>query len=269
MNRDTVDILNRLNASFYRNNCESFDRTRQTGWPGWNRVVTHIRNSHRRGRLTLVDIACGNMRFEKYLAESLPDLDLSATCIDSCDGLAAPLDFCTYRSIDIILELSAGGTLPLLPGSPFDVAVSFGFFHHIPGIELRERMIDSLVETVRPGGLVALSLWRFADDDKVRAKTLRTTEQALEYFQHPPEEPVEPKGDTPFWALREDMLEEGDYLLGWNDLPGAYRYCHSFASGEIDALVGHVSPRATLVDRFRADGRADNSNEYLLFRRND
>ena len=64
-----------------------------------------------------------------------------------------------------------------------------------------------------------------------------------------------------------DQLEEGDYLLGWNDAPGTYRYCHSFDDSEIESLIAGVASNAHLVNRFRADGRANDSNEYLVFRR--
>ena len=48
---------------------------------------------------------------------------------------------------------------------------------------------------------------------------------------------------------------------------GAYRYCHSFADSEIESLIADVANCALLVDRFKADGRTGDSNEYLVFRR--
>ena len=88
----------------------------------------------------------------------------------------------------------------------------------------------------------------FADNEKVRAKAERTTAEARA-------------------ALSLAELEDGDYLLGWNDVPGAYRYCHSFADSEIESLIADVANCALLVDRFKADGRTGDSNEYLVFRR--
>ena len=60
------------------------------------------------------------------------------------------------------------------------------------------------------------------------------------------------------------QFNEGDYLLGWRNTPGAYRYCHSFSDEEIDSLVASVADKAQCVARFRADGRTGNLNEYLV-----
>ena len=59
-------------------------------------------------------------------------------------------------------------------------------------------------------------------------------------------------------------LDAGDRLLGWRDEPGAYRYCHSFTDGEIDALAASVGHAVTEVARFRADGRDGALNSYLV-----
>lgn len=60
------------------------------------------------------------------------------------------------------------------------------------------------------------------------------------------------------------QFNEGDYLLGWRNLPGVYRYCHSFSDEEIDSLATLVADRAKCVARFRADGRTGSLNEYLV-----
>lgn len=60
------------------------------------------------------------------------------------------------------------------------------------------------------------------------------------------------------------QFNEGDYLLGWRNTPGAYRYCHSFSDEETDSLVASVADKAKCVARFRADGRTGNLNEYLV-----
>lgn len=248
MNRETIDTLNHLNAAFYRKNSESFDRTRQTAWPGWNRVVEHLKRADDRSNLRMLDVACGNLRFEKYLLECWPDMKLQAVCVDSCDELAISVDGCEYRNCDIVCGLASGTPLNGCWNCDYDMVVSFGFFHHVPSAQLRLRLLEELVAATKPGGLVALSLWRFADDEKMCAKAERTTAEARAIL------PV-------------DELEEGDYLLGWNDVPGTYRYCHSFDDSEIESLVASVASCAFLVDRFKADGRSGDSNEYLVFRR--
>ena len=248
MNREIINTLNHLNATFYHENSESFDRTRQSAWPGWERVVKELKSNDDLDVFRLLDVACGNMRFEKYLLECLPDIKLQAICVDSCDELAISIDGCEYRNCDIVCDLASGASLNGCWDCDYDMVVSFGFFHHIPSAQLRLRLLEELVAATKPNGLVAISLWRFADNEKVRAKAERTTAEARA-------------------ALSLAELEDGDYLLGWNDVPGAYRYCHSFADAEIESLIADVANCALLVDRFKADGRTGDSNEYLVFRR--
>ena len=249
MNRNTIDTLNRLNASFYRENSESFDRTRQTAWPGWERVVEQLVRDDVDDQSRILDVACGNMRFERFLLETAPGMEFHAVCVDSCDELAVPVHGCEFLSCDIVHELMSGGTLIESWGLGYDAVVSFGFFHHVPSANLRIRLLDALVDATAPDGFIAISLWRFAEDSKMREKAERATVEALAAL------PLV------------DELEEGDYLLGWNDVSGTYRYCHSFNDSEIEHLVEHAKGRARLVDRFRADGRSGDSNEYLVFRR--
>ena len=39
--------------------------------------------------------------------------------------------------------------------------------HHVPGRALRERLLDALAAHTAPGGILALSLWRFMDDERL------------------------------------------------------------------------------------------------------
>ena len=249
MNRETVDILNQLNESFYRNNSDSFDSSRQTAWPGWDRVIEHLEPTCRHSRLRLLDVASGNMRFEKHLARVLPQTTLLATCVDSCGELACEFEGCDFVEMDVVAALVQGESPAVRWGDGYDAVASFGFFHHVPSTKLRQALLAELVAATAPHGLVAVSLWRFASDDKMRAKAERTTAEAI--------------ASTPLEA----HLEDGDYLIGWNNVPGVFRYCHSFDKHDVDALAASVPDNASLVDRFKSDGRTGSLNEYLVFRK--
>ena len=249
MNPETVTTLNRLNNSFYLSNCESFSQTRQGAWSGWKQISKHFVQEDSTRPYHVLDIACGNMRFEKFLVENLPEFDFQFECIDSCDELTVPMEDCTYRNRDIIQDLMRSESAMTCWGQDFDAVVSFGFFHHVPSMDLRMRLLEMLADTAKPGGLIAISLWRFASDGSRRAKAERTTAEALATLSIPGE------------------LEQGDYLLGWNDIPGVYRYCHSFDDEEVTEIISSGAVRISLVDRFRADGRTGASNEYLVFRK--
>ena len=276
-----------LNNSFYKRNAASFSSSRQSPWPGWSRVArcatsciarveggaatqkprvqgatekaprahepcaqrvvedtTATQKPHMRG-ISVVDVACGNMRFERFLVEQPGFEGASFTCVDSFDGWEGAAQNARFDRIDVLGRLMDGETLGI-PG-PFDLAVSFGFMHHIPSASLRERFACELAGLVKPGGVMVLSFWRFMDNEALAAKARATTALALAY------------------DLRDLELEDNDFLLGWNDVPGAYRYCHSFTQEEEDAIARSLGGRACLIDSFTSDGRTQNLNSYLVF----
>ena len=75
MTPEVARRMNRLNESFYRDNARSFDQTRQTAWPGWERClcIGHTTGAlPRYGGVRVLDVASGNLRLARYLAERLP-----------------------------------------------------------------------------------------------------------------------------------------------------------------------------------------------------
>ena len=240
-----------------------------------------LRSEHARPALSVLDLACGNLRFEAFLAKELADTDLAFHTADDCDALVKgapwrpdPADGAAlgnraagsirwhHQSFDVLAALDAEGRsdgaaldaetpgggpalAEALQTPRCDLAVSFGFLHHIPLPRWREEVLAMLAAKVRPGGFVIVSLWRFLENPLLARKAEATHEHALAELGLPP-------------------LDAGDRLLGWKDEPGAYRYCHSFTDGEIDALATSVARAATEVARFRADGRDGALNSYLV-----
>ena len=238
-------------------------------------------SEHARPALSVFDLACGNLRFEAFLAKELADTDLAFHTADDCDALVKgapwrpdPADGAAlgnrvagsirwhHQSLDVLAALDAEGRsggaaldaeapdggpalTEALQAPRCDLAVSFGFLHHIPLPRWREELLAALAAKVRPGGFVIVSLWRFLENPLLARKAEATHEHALAELGLPP-------------------LDAGDRLLGWRDEPGAYRYCHSFTDGEIDALAASVGHAVTEVARFRADGRDGALNSYLV-----
>lgn len=287
MDMKTAEILCNVTSDFYRTQAASFSATRTSPWHGWQRCVAamadalgmagrveggiahgeaasdggsgegarYMAEAGLRPMISVFDLACGNLRFERYLMQALPHADVRAHAVDSCDELAADADGLeipvTYESSDIVGGLIAGAPLRELHHAPqADMAVSFGFLHHVPGEELRVRVLEGLVDAVRSGGCVAVSLWQFMNNPALAAKAHVTHAQASEAL-----------------GLAEDAFDEGDYLLGWKNVEGAWRYCHHFSDEEVNRLVAAVSSRARLIDAFEADGRTGAMNKYLVLQR--
>lgn len=240
------------NNAFYRAHAASFSATRSAPWQGWQRIVDTARDVLDGGaRPRIADIACGNLRFERFLTEQLPDVLPEFLAVDSTPELAADAPHGRIRLLqrDVLADLLDGRD-PLSELPSCDLTVCFGFMHHVPEGGLRQTLLDTLARTTRQNGLLAISFWQFMDDARLAAKAHAANEAAREAG----------------WPV--DALEPGDHFLGWQDDPGALRYCHHFTEAEIDGLVTRLRAHGLReLDRFSADGRSGALNRYLICRK--
>ena len=279
MDTATTQLLCGLNNEFYAQVSESFSATRQSPWNGWHACAQMVQErvafcapvpaadydcEETEGcegvasqPFTVTDIACGNLRFETFLASQLEGHSLQMFAIDDCETLL-PDEIAgqvTFQRLDVVEALMRGeGTLAASVRAPqADVLVSYGFMHHIPGIELRERFLRELLAMAKPGGLVMASFWQFMNNETLARKAAVTHAAAL--------------WDLRFRGLDDSQLDEGDYFLGWKDEVGIYRYCHHFTPEEVEHLVLSVADKAEVVSIFDADGRTDNLNRYVILQK--
>ena len=239
-----------LTGEFYRANAESFSQTRQLPWQGWVRLLEVMgARAAEHEPLCVLDLACGNLRFERYLADALPGRMVSGYAVDNCDSLVEAGERGEFGSLSRIAFQNLGCLRESLeaPDASCDLAVSFGFMHHVPLERWRVELLRALIAKVRPGGFVAVSFWRFLNSDKLARKAQETTDRARAELGLP-------------------ELPQNDYLLGWQDTQGLYRYCHHFDEQEIERLLAAVADSAELVSRFEADGKTGNLNEYVVMR---
>lgn len=242
-------------------------------------------------RASVFDLACGNLRFEAFLAKRFSHIDFSFFAVDNCDELLPEKSFGMSRSnnftnspssstvnslyfqnLDIISCLldESEHFASYFDAEPCDFSVSFGFMHHVPTQSLRGKTLQALIDQTQSGGLIAVSFWQFMNNEGLAKKAQRTHQEALEFFHaFSTDENEAYSGTDSKNQLRFDasQLEEGDFFLGWKDIPGQYRYCHNFTEQEIDELVSLVSNEVKVVSRFLADGRTNNLNSYLILQK--
>ena len=267
MDECSARALNELNKRFYERQAGAFSATRNNSWRGWQLALEAAgvasggaagsRDGASEGpsdrRLDVLDVACGNLRFEAWAREAVAGCELRFTALDACRGLLPESlpDNVRFEERDVVGLLLDGGALRIVPeGACFDLAVSFGFMHHIPGCAARAAFLDVLLGATRPGGHVVVSFWRFSDDAGLRERAEASTAGAL-------------AGG----GIGPVALDEGDYLLGFGEESTDLRYCHSFSDEDVDAILDAVETPCELVSRFRADGRTNALNEYLVLRR--
>lgn len=310
--------LNDLTSDFYAREAASFSATRQAPWHGWERVwkliTAHdaVQNpfpSHAArvpdddtgdsgAPLTILDLGCGNLRFERFLAERT-NAPLRVTALDNCPDLASPeigalsaafphslrsssaasktkeedasgqganppeKTIVDLRALDIVESLLDGTFADRLPRNSHDLAVAFGLMHHLPTFALRARVLEGLLGSLRPGGFAVVSFWQFLNDPRLAAKAATVTAEGRA-------------------AHRLPTFHENDFLLGWQHAEGTYRFCHHTPEDEIDALLAAIrepsapstsgcAPPAPLpfreIARFSADGKLGNLNRYLILQR--
>lgn len=245
---------------------------------------------------SVLDIACGNLRFEMFLANAYPHIDWSFFAVDNCEPLVASGQEDIAKKVhftceDVVSNLLEGlpaaepASIPALAAAtPFDLVVSFGFLHHIPSFDLRRQFLLEALSQVKPGGYLVVSFWQFLNDPAKRAKIEQTHVEALAFFEGCAETRANDRdaldrgagsssSDNPnpsclkppaFFA---GSLEPNDYFLGWKNEPGNYRYCHHFSNEEIDRIIAALAPHATVVESFSADGKPGNLNRYVVFKR--
>lgn len=244
MDTVTAQRLSQLTTAFYREVAPSFSATRQEPWQGWAHVLEKT-DLARREELNLLDVACGNLRFERYLASKRTS-PLRVHAIDNCDELAlvSPIEGAdvAYTHLDLTDPAKLSEALDT---AAYDAAVCFGFMHHLPLREQRADLLRAIVNSVIPGSFVVVTFWQLSHSERLLAKALETTRRVTD-------------------ELGIDGLGEGDYLLGWQDRTDVVRYCHDFAEDEIDDLVAAVAPHAQEIARFSADGQTGDLNRYLI-----
>lgn len=266
MRLEVAQFLVELNTAFYQQVASSFSATRTGAWAGWPEVMRVIvedgvashseRAKDFQGHLHILDAACGNNRFASFLQQEHPELVWRIDAFDNCCELAdhALSDRIRFHQCNLIEGLFDGEASynPFGALEPVDLAVSFGFLHHIPTQAFRMRYVKALIEATKPCGYIVLSLWRFLEDEYLAPKAYARKAQADLFLQERGIDPAE--------------LERGDALMGWQD-SACWRYCHSFSQQEIDELVCALDAQVELKAQFMADGKSGKANIYCVFQK--
>lgn len=245
----TIQTLNALNSNFYKKVGVEFDRTRQQYWEGWDNLQPNLENLAKvKGSLSVLDLACGNGRFGRFLAEKLPNANIDYHAVDREPIL---LDFTKkvtddfslksqINSVDIVQSLIDNNLLESLHTS-YDVIVVFGLLHHIPSLELRNKLIHDLSKLISANGLLILSSWQFA-------LLPRFSERFI---------------DPSVVGMNANDFEKNDHILDWKRVDTAYRYCHFADETELRQLVSENTD-LKIKSSFYADGKTHSLNCYLI-----
>jgi SAM-dependent methyltransferase len=245
MDDETARALADVNRRFYRERAEEFAATRREPWPGWQRLV-ELLEAHA-VPLDVLDVGCGNGRFAAFLAagpaarRGLRYLGIDASPELLCAARARGLASARFERVDFV-ETPPEQALP--PG-PFSLVVLFGVLHHVSGRERRRALLAAAARRLRPGGVLAVNVWRPEAFARFAGRFV----------------PFE-GADLPA-PIDLAQLEQGDRLLPWGD-GRAVRYFHTGGESELRALAAEL-PLEPLAE-WCSDGREGALNLYLALR---
>lgn len=310
--------LNALTSDFYAREAASFSATRLAPWHGWERAweliaaraatqapfpgndtaqaplpghdavqaplsdrITRTPSSYAGnpdGPLAVLDLGCGNLRFERFLAERT-NAPMRVTALDNCPDLASfgtdSLSAAFSRNLNNLSALAKTKegdalTYPHPIGSPLsapaktkeeDAAEQSTNF---PGKAVVDLRALDIVETLLDGTFadrlphdecdlaVAFGLMHHLPTFRLRARVLEGLLGSLRpggfavvsfwQFLNDPRLAAKATAATVEGRAAHHLpaFQENDFLLGWQHAEGVYRFCHHTPEDEIDALLAAI-----------------------------
>lgn len=252
-----IECLNQINREFYSTFAESFSKTRPESARELERILPYIADG-----ASVLDVGCGNGRVAAFLARHRRDvtyigMDASAEQISSSKsqflrGLDATFFLADITQPDWMHALSlskAGDPLALRFREAlhepsiriFDCVLMLAVLHHIPGGEVRVRIMRQVRKLLAPRGRVVISTWQFLDNERMRKKIV----------------PWSTVG-----GIDEQELEPGDALLNWKRDGLGLRYCHWIGEDELRSLAAKANLQ--IAETFRVGGREGDLSLYAI-----
>jgi SAM-dependent methyltransferase len=240
MNNATVDRLLALNREFYDTFAEHFAASRSVSDPALTSILPYLPGG------AILDVGCGNGRLALLLdreraGSSYVGVDAIPKLIDEARSQAGRVS-----DTDVafeVLDVTQQGWTEEVPGGPFDCAVALAVLHHIPGFDLRRRVLRDLGGLLKPEGYAILSTWRFLAHERLRRKIVNWDEIGID----------------------RDELDPGDYLLDWRRGGRGLRYCHLVDEEEVRRLAD--ASGFAVRETFRAGGREGDLSLFAVLDR--
>lgn len=247
MQPDTVKRLIELNRQFYQTFAAQFSATRQRIQPGVRLLTERIPAG-----ATVLDLGCGNGELWRVLKNdsqirhytgmdfSPPLLKFANTSETHQPGdknRAAPFPAAVF----IQGNLAEPDWTTHLPLKAYDTILAFAVLHHLPGYELRLKVLQQVHKLLASGGFFFHSEWQFLNSPRLRAR-LQPWELA---------------------NLTNDQVDAGDYLLDWRQGGTGLRYVHHFNLAELEQLAQDSDFK--IVDIFFSDGEGGKLSLYQVW----
>ena len=249
MNSVTADRLIRLTRQFYSEHGRDFSETRAKLQPGVIRLLDILHKDE-----AILDLGCGNGELARTLSRrghhgSYLGLDFSPPLLNEAEreAFTFPVKFIEEDLTAPVWDSVNGKAKDeggLVPPSPyFDIIFAFAALHHIPGFDIRLKLLEKVYGLLRLEGQFIHSNWQFLNNPHLKAR-IQTWESI---------------------GLSAQDVDPNDYLLDWKRGSTGLRYVHHFDENELSELA--EESRFKIVETFYSDGENKRSGLYQIWRK--
>ncbi|MBU0702666.1 MAG: class I SAM-dependent methyltransferase [Chloroflexi bacterium] len=238
MDKEIAEKLLALNREFYAAFARPFAASRPVSDPALTAILPHIPQ-----RARVLDVGCGNGRLAFLLDRERPGatylgVDAAPELIEAARAQAGQL--ANVAAEFRVADVARAKWNEMLDNKCFDCIVCLAVLHHIPGFDLRARVLRELAGLLATDGRLILSTWQFLENERMRHKIVGWTEA----------------------GIADDDLEPGDYLLDWKREGRGLRYCHLVDESEVKRLA--AASGLGVRQTFRAGGREGNLSLFAV-----
>lgn len=185
MNKEKALQIIAENKKSYNIIAEDFDICRQTAWPEFELLAAYLHKSIKAQKhestdaIKILDVGCGNGRLYQYLWAELLCAELNSAHryvgIDQSEELIkiAKVQCAELNSAHKVEFIVADVFDLSFKNGEFDVAVGIAFLHHIPGEELRLKVLKEIYRVLKPGGILFLTNWNLRQWKLIKKYKLR------------------------------------------------------------------------------------------------
>jgi len=240
MNSTVAAHLIELNRKFYTKFGDSFSATRHRIQPGVRRILETLN-----GEENILDLGCGNGEFARELANrnhhgTYLGVDFSLPLLQ--DAESQPKGFSAkFKQADLTQLSIFSEQLSIVGG--WSLITSFATLHHIPSVEIRIDILNTVHQLLKPDRLLIHSNWQFLKSEKLKSRIQD-------------------------WAkanLSPEDVDPNDYLLDWRSGGEGLRYVHHYDVHELKELAEISGFQVT--DTFYSDGETGNLGLYQIWQK--
>ena len=227
MDADTQRRLLNVNRSFYARFAREFADSRSTTQASLRRILSRIADGD-----AVLDVGCGDGRVARALHEMARSVEY--TGVDASEAFVAlalqrAQGLALSASCFVLADVADPGWARSLPRQQYSVVLALALIHHLPGADMRQRLVADMAALLGPSGTLFVSAWQFMGSERLRRKIVPWSTVGLDAVS----------------------LDEGDYLIDWQRGGSGLRYCHLLDEVELTGLC--TSAGLTVAESFLAD----------------